>query len=475
MKKLFTLLFINACFCASLLSQSGNVCWREFSAGTFHSLAIKIDGTLWAWGSNLGGQLGDGSGLNKNLPTQIGTATDWMKVSAGANHSLAIKTNGTLWAWGNDFYGAMGNGPAAASGIPVQIGTATDWQEISGGTEHSLGIKNNGTLWAWGYNFSGQLGDNTVIDKNAPTQIGTAIDWLRIDAGSDHSLGIKTDSTLWAWGNDFYGQLGDGTNTNSLVPIQIGTDKDWQAISGAHSHSMALKYSGTLWTWGQNNAAQLGIGNYVNKNTPTLVLGGSPSGSIPLWKAISGGVYFSLAIKNDGTLWSWGYNAEGQLGLSISSNAIIPNQVGTDTNWVNLSAGFYHSLILDNNFALWSTGKNTTGQLGVGTNTNSNTLLPIACPTTVLGVKDYFLNTAALAIYPNPTKDIINIKNVLSNIQNGTVKLMDGMGKIILAFNIDNNSKLQYESISLKDKTNGIYLLSIVSETKNYYVKIIKE
>jgi alpha-tubulin suppressor-like RCC1 family protein len=129
-------------------------------------MAIKTNGTLWAWGSNSLGQLGDGTTTNKNIPTQIGTATDWKIVAGGLDHSLAIKNNGTLWAWGNNSSGQLGNGSTTRSTIPIQIGTATDWKMIVGGTNFSIALKNNGTLWAWGLNNMGQLGDGTTINKN---------------------------------------------------------------------------------------------------------------------------------------------------------------------------------------------------------------------------------------------------------------------------------------------------------------------
>jgi len=259
--------------------------FRLVSAGSFHTIAIKKDGTLWAWGNNDGGQLGNGTNTASNIPIQIGTARDWASV-AGGNHTIALKTNGTLWARGQNLYGQLGNGTNAASNIPIQIGTASDWTSVfAGGYHHTVAIKTDGTLWAWGYNFYGQLGNGTngnvannelgdydAANSNIPIQIGTANDWASISAGGYHTIALKTNGTLWAWGYNFYGQLGNGMNTDSDIPIQIGTASDWASISAGGAHTTALKTNGTLWVWGENNYGQLGLGDTNNRNVPVQLI-----------------------------------------------------------------------------------------------------------------------------------------------------------------------------------------------------------
>ena len=191
---------------------------KAITAGRAHTLSLKSDGTLWSWGDNISGQLGDGTTIIKTTPKQIGTATNWSAISAGGDHTLALKSDGTLWAWGFNY---------ATFFTPTQIGTATNWSAISAGGGFAIGLKSDGTLWAWGDNSSGQLGDGTTTNKTTPTQIGTATNWTAISAGSNHTIALKSDGTLWAWGlNSGFnssGQLGDGTTTDKITPVQINS------------------------------------------------------------------------------------------------------------------------------------------------------------------------------------------------------------------------------------------------------------
>ena len=206
-------------------------------------MATKADGSLWAWGYNIFGQLGDATYTNRDVPTAVGFDTDWGQIAAGWNHNIAIKTNGTLWAWGNNNAGQLGDGTNTNNNAPIQIGTATNWQSISGGEGHSVAVKTNSTLWAWGSNQFGQLGDGTNNDINIPTQTGVAANWSIIDAGNYFTLGIKTDNTLWTWGNNDVGQLGDGTNTQRNVAVPIGCSLlpvTWLYVQGQLQNKLSL-------------------------------------------------------------------------------------------------------------------------------------------------------------------------------------------------------------------------------------------
>jgi alpha-tubulin suppressor-like RCC1 family protein len=195
--------------------------WSAVSAGTLHRMALRSDGTLWAWGSNSHGQLGDGTLISKNSPTRIGSATNWSAVSAGGGHTIALKSDGTLWAWGLNTFGQLGDGTTANRSTPTQIGSAANWSAVSAGSSHTIALRSDGTLWAWGVNSSGQLGDGTTVDKTSPTQIGTATNWSSTAAGDSHNVALRSDGTLWAWGLNTYGQLGDGTTTNRTAPVQV--------------------------------------------------------------------------------------------------------------------------------------------------------------------------------------------------------------------------------------------------------------
>ncbi len=385
------------------------------SAGNRHSLALKNDGTVWAWGSNSNGQLGDGtSGINKNIPVQVkdvtdptGFLTNIIAIFASWRHSLALKIDGTVWAWGNNYDGQLGDSTSGMNkNIPVQVKDATDPTGfltniigVSAGWFHSLALKADGTVWAWGNNSKGQLGDgNFGTNKNIPVQVKDTTDpstfitnVISIFASWSHSLALKTDGTVWAWGNNYDGQLGDGTSgTNKNIPVQVQDVTDPTDfltnvidISAGWFHSLGLKIDGTVWACGGNTSGQLGDGTCgSNKNIPVQVK--DSTGFLTNIIAISAGWSHSLALKTDGTVWAWSRNIEGQLGDGTSgNNKNIPVQVkdATDptgflTNVIDISAGWSHSLALKTDGTVWAWGNNYNGQLGDG-NSGTNKNIPV--------------------------------------------------------------------------------------------------
>jgi alpha-tubulin suppressor-like RCC1 family protein len=480
MKKSLLLLIILLLFSTTIFGQSGAACWRVISAGTNFTMAIKSDNTLWAWGVNsnkLG--LGLGNLANQNLPIQVGTDNNWLTVSAGAVHTLAVKTTGTLWAWGDGQFGQLGNGIFnSATPNLTQIGTATDWVDVSAGNRFSLAIKNIGglrTLWSWGLNNNGQLGLNNIIDQNLPVQVGTATDWQRVDAGNQHSLGVKTTGTLWAWGNNTFGQFGDGTNTNSLFPIQVGTSTNWSIVSAGFDHSMALDTGGILFTFGNNINGQLCDGTNTASNVPVPVSFSNP-GVVSQYIAISAGNTFSLAIRNDNTLWSGGFNSTGQLGLGNNTAVNTLNQIGTGNTWSIISAGDAHSLAMDSSAGLSSTGRNLEGALGIGTFVFSyNTLQSVSCPTTPLETEEIIVDNNKTKIYPNPTSGIVNINYTLEKSLNVTIRVTNIQGQIIHEIKMEKTSNLNNDIIDLSNQSSGIYFMTILNEKGSFTSKIIKE
>jgi alpha-tubulin suppressor-like RCC1 family protein len=200
--------------------------WVSIEAVSQHTMALKSDGTLWAWGFNVFGQLGDNTTDVRYSPFQvhgendIGYLTNVVAVSAGLNHTLALKSDGSLWAWGFNGAGQLGDNTFISSFTPVPIGGDTDWVSIAAGERHSIALKSDGTLWAWGSNIFGQLGDNTIPLSLTPVQIGGDTDWVSIAAGDNHTIALKSDGTLWAWGYNVAGQLGDSTTLARFSPVQ---------------------------------------------------------------------------------------------------------------------------------------------------------------------------------------------------------------------------------------------------------------
>jgi alpha-tubulin suppressor-like RCC1 family protein len=446
------------------------------SAGENFSLGIKMDGTLWGWGQNsnrLG--LGLGNLANQNLPTQIGTANDWATVSAGNVHSLAVKTNGTLWSWGNGQFGQLGNGLfSSATPNVTQIGTANDWLTVSAGNRFSLAIKTTGTLWAWGLNNFGQLGINNVVDQNLPIQVGTASNWLKIDAGNQHSLAIDNTGFIYAWGNNTFGQFGNGTNTNSLIPIMVSSSNNWAEVSAGFDHSMALDTSGILFTFGNNTNGQLCDGTNTASNTMIPISFSNP-GLVTQYIVISAGNTFSLAIKNDNTLWSGGFNSSGQLGLGNNTAVTILNQVGTSNTYFTISAGDTHSLTMETSTALWSTGRGLEGELGIGTNVANNTLQAVGCPTTVLANERVSMDKNTISVYPNPTNNIVNIDYVLENSSNVVLRLTNIQGQLIFEIKTEKSSGLNTDTLDLSSQSSGMYFLTVTSGSNTFTTKVVKQ
>jgi alpha-tubulin suppressor-like RCC1 family protein len=365
----------------------------QIAAGRQHSLGIKSDGTLWAWGLNNFGQLGDGTDTHRTSPVQIGTDNNWSQIAAGEYHSLAIQSDGTLWAWGSNSVGQFGDGTTIDRSSPIQIGTATNWSKIDAGDFHNLSILSDGTLWAWGRNDYGQLGDGTTTFKTSPVQIGTATNWSQIAAGWIHSLAIQSDGTLWAWGYNGDGRLGDGTAIDRTSPVQIGTATNWSQIAAGDFHSLGIQSDGTLWAWGFNGDGQLGDGTNTLKTSPVQI------GTDTNWSQIAAGIYHSISIQGDGTLWAWGFNGDGQLGDGTNTLKTSPVQISTSTNWSQIATDHRHNLGIQGDGTPWAWGFNGNGQLGDGTNTNRNS--PVLISATVSSAKTVTVLTTPVADAPS--------------------------------------------------------------------------
>ena len=349
---------------------SGERSRRAEAAGHDHTLALKADGSLWAWGHNNYGQLGDGTTTPSPVPVHIGTDTGWTAVTAGFDHTLALKSDGSLWAWGANYYGQLGDGTFdnSAHSIPVHIGTDTDWTAVTAGFDHTLALKSDGSLWAWGANYYGQLGDGTTTPRSSPNRIGAENNWIAIAAGSYHTMALKSDGSLWAWGYNGHGQLGDGTTTSSSVPVRIGIDTYWIDVAPSDQHTVALKADGSLWVWGFMYYG-LGDGTTQESHSPLRIGADTDWTSVAAgWGGPPGGGGTVLALKANGSLWAWGSNLAGQLGDGTTTSSSVPVHIGTDTDWIALAKQRYmHTVALKADGSLWAWGYNGSGQLGGAT------------------------------------------------------------------------------------------------------------
>ena len=354
--------------------------WSKISESTTHTTAIKTDGTLWAWGANDSGQIGDNTqGINRSSPIQIGTLATWSSVAAGSAHTLAIDTAGKIWAWGkNSVSFQLGLNDAVDRSSPTQIGTLTTWSSVSAGRLHSAAVDTAGKLWTWGNNANtnGALGDNTAANKSSPVQIGTLTTWSSVSAGGNQTGAVKTDGTLWAWGLGTSGQLGDNTAATKSSPVQIGTLTTWSFVNVGLSHSAVINTDGTLWAWGLGTTGQLGDNTAATKSSPVQI------GTLTTWSKIAVGYTHTTAVKTDNTLWAWGVNNAGQVGDNTGTTRSSPVQIGTMAIWQTtagmLAAGASTTAAIDNTGAggtsgkLWEWGLNNAGQLGDDTFSATN-------------------------------------------------------------------------------------------------------
>ena len=329
--------------------------FHAFRAGRASAVVLNPTPKLWSWGINTSGQLGLGNTTNRSSPVQVGALTDWAEVFGGTNRSFAIKTDGTLWSWGNNTLGALGQGNQTSRSSPVQVGALTDWAEakISNRLFSTLAVKSNGTLWAWGGNGYGELGLGNTTNRSSPVQVGALTNWSKVFAISVAGLATKTDGTLWAWGRNYTGQLGQGNNTDRSSPVQIGALTTWSKIAGAgslyrgygwtytHGFFSAIKTDGTLWSWGSNGYGQLGVGNNINRSSPVQV------GALTDWSklSINGDMMYAngnttAVIKTNGTLWAWGSNGSGAFanGITSPTRRSTPIQVLSGiSDWTSVS------------------------------------------------------------------------------------------------------------------------------------------
>jgi YD repeat-containing protein len=319
--------------------------WCQVSAGNSLTAALKTDGTLWAWGYNGQGQLGDNTVANKSSPVSVvGGFCDWRQVSAGSRHLLGVRTGGTAWAWGCNGQGRLGDDTLTNRSSPVSVvGGFTDWCRVSAGGEHSLGVRQNGTAWAWGYNGQGRLGDNTTVSKRSPVSVvGGFTDWCQVLAGFTHSLAVRTDGTAWAWGCNAFGKLGDNTTVSKSSPVSVvGGFTDWCQVSTGGNNNVGLRQGGTAWAWGNNQYGQIGDDTTVSKSSPVSVVGGFTD-----WCQVSASSH-SLGVRQNGTAWAWGNNSEGRLGdNTLTSRSSPVSVVGGFCDWCQVSAGTTHSLAI---------------------------------------------------------------------------------------------------------------------------------
>ena len=314
--------------------------WKQVFPANYWTHAISSTNSLWAWGTSatIGG-LGNGNANDTfTTPVQIGSETAWLTLSSDT-HVLAIKNNNSLWVWGSGASGALGLGGTSSVFTPTNLSNLGNvWISCSAGSSYSLAITAAGSLYSWGDNNFGQLGLGDTVNRSTPVEIAGQ-QWLQVAASLSHTLSIRRDGTLWAWGYNNSGQLGDGTTVSKSSPIQVGSESTWSMVSNGDRYSVALKSDGSLWAWGSNIYGQVGNGTSGNAYSVPQQVGNSND-----WRFISASGDSTYAVKQNGSLWSWGLNSSGQLGDNTTTSKSSPQQVGTLTNWKTVSAGYQYAM-----------------------------------------------------------------------------------------------------------------------------------
>ena len=351
--------------------------------GARNAITLKPDGSVWTWGYNTHGQLGDGTNVDKSFPVQVlgqggnGYLTGITHVMGGELHNLALKNDGTVWAWGMNMLDQLGDGNATDSWTPVEVSGLSNITQIASRAYHSLAVKSDGTVWAWGWDFHGALG-NGVSDQNydytSPVQVQGLNNPIMVSAGYCYSVALLQDHTLVAWGLNSDGQLGDGTTNDHYTPMPVQGLNNVIWVSAGWAQVVAIKSDGTVWTWGANNwqgafsgSGLLGNGTTVDSYTPQQVPG--LAGAIQGF----GGDSFSAVLLHDGSVWAFGSNGAGQLGTGsfTPAESLVPVEVQGLGNVVMFTARDHHAQAIRADGTIWSWGSGENGELGNGTTQNS--------------------------------------------------------------------------------------------------------
>ena len=448
-------------------------CWKKVipgkdATGGGYVIGLTNDGKLFSWGKNSKGQLGIGNYTNTTTPQQIGTSQDWKTFDVGSGNVIALKNNGTLWTWGSGE--SVGHGSSSNKTTPTQVGTANDWKDVYAGDYNVYAIKNNGTLWGTGRNAYSSLGiGNSTIQYNF-IQIGIDSDWKEISGGNVFTVGLKVNGTLWTWGSDSIGQLGNGTSSNSdvAIPTQI-SNQNWNSIAAGKDHVIAIQSNGTLWAWGSNSFGQLGINSTTSKSLPVQV------GTDSDWNKISAGSNHNSAMRTStsGQIYVWGRNLYSSLGVGYDENTLqkimVPYPLNTTNDWRDIGNGSFNSTAIKQNGDLYLWGRGSNGELGNGTNIyEQSTPITISCPTllSINEINDYLTN---VKIYPNPADNILFIDTIDNQIQK--IEIFDLQGRLLKTIN-ENKEKYQ---IDISNFSSATYLVKLSAEKGSQTVKVMKK
>ncbi|MBI5778720.1 MAG: RCC1 repeat- and reductase domain-containing protein [Planctomycetes bacterium] len=350
-------------------------------AGYKHTVALKSDGAVWTWGSNFDGELGDGTNTQRTTPVQVrgnektNYLTNIVAVAAGDSHAVALKSDGTVWTWGNNETGQLGDGTFTSRNIPVQVkdNSGADYLKdvvaIAACKKHTAALKKDGTIWAWGKKTSIQLGSNSDLNSLFPVQVKNFTenlqDIIAIAADAEHTVTLeKAYFMSLAWERADYGPFEKNLPSDGPSPTEAYYLDNVIAVAEGTAHTVALKNDGTVWAWGK----RLGNGDYYDKDFPVQIKSGfSDNSYFTNVITICAGGFHSVILTNDGTVWTWGWNLYGQLGDGSILDKSFPIQVKELKTMIAIGAGAAHTVAVKKDGTVWAWGNNDAGQIGDGT------------------------------------------------------------------------------------------------------------
>ncbi len=343
------------------------------SAGDDHTFANGLNGTVYAWGHNSLGQLGNGSRQAQLMPTVISIPSAVDALSGGGEFAIALDEAGVVLGWGDNYFGQLGNNSSEDQLTPLALVSPRSYRAIAAGKDHALAVASDGTVWSWGNGSSGQLGDGTLEGKAAPTQVSGISNVIKVAAGRKFSLAVDQDGRLWAWGLNQSSQIGSDEPDQVSVPVQLPLEGELvQTVSAGATHGLVLTQSGFVYTWGGNGRGELGDATGVSRPVLQRVEGLSDI------IAISAGQYHCLALSNTGVVYSWGANDAGQLGDGSHEDRLVPVAVTLPAAALDVAAGMNHSAVVLQDGRIFTFGDNQRGQLGVTTPASSAQPLEVA-------------------------------------------------------------------------------------------------
>jgi alpha-tubulin suppressor-like RCC1 family protein len=347
---------------------------NDVASGGQHSCAV-LGGLLACWGNGTDGALGSGARGERYSPVIASIDYDWTAVSAGDTFACGIRRGGLVWCWGSNNEGQLGVGDVTSRFEPTAVALGGVAEILVSSRVHSCAIVSDGRLLCWGADAEGQLGRGGSYPGPpalTPVTPSTELLFRDVSVGQGHTCAITVDGQLWCWGRNTDDQLGLGPEAGGQlrVPQRVGTGVEWRMVASGQAHTCALQNDGSLWCWGDNHHGQLGLVLDAVYDVPTRV-------GTDLWASLSTAIFQTCGTRSDGSLWCWGRNAEGQLGVGDNVDRSEPTRVGNESSWARVSCGWFHTCAQREDGSVACTGENTDGRLGVGDPIRRNELTDV--------------------------------------------------------------------------------------------------